>query len=235
MRLAFSNSMHFTLPQSACMLFKMNFTASWGFFIFFWMLNLVVSKVATGLYRVIICHQSFCDWVRDVFTAVCSSRDTICESLRTSVSSSKIDGIIFCKSKRHSISATKAVRPVISEPTRHCIIRAGNVTVAVDGCQSPPISHRAPRAMCTSCARTVLVAVWSLAVAPSRSGSKLWLCGSVKWEMVIHDVACPWIVLLYLSFVTFKMQTPYSIWQLLFAPFRRYRVPHLGGWMSGRS
>jgi len=132
-----------------------------GFFLifFFWMLNLVVSKVATGLCKVIICHQSFCDWVRDVFTAVCPSRDTIRESLWTSVCSSKIDGIIFCKSKRHSISATKAVRPVISEPTRHFIIRLGNVTVAVDGCPSPPISHRALHAVCTSCARAVLLAV----------------------------------------------------------------------------
>jgi len=168
-------------------------------------------------------------------TAVCPSRDTIRESLWTSVCSSKIDGIIFCKSKRHSVSATKAVRPVISEPTRHFIIRPGNVTVAVDGCQSPPISHRAPHAVCTSCARAVLVAVWSVAAAPSRSDSKCWLCGSVKWEMVIYNVACPWMVLLYLSFVTSKTQTPYFIWQLPFAPSRRYCVPHLGGWMSGRS
>jgi hypothetical protein len=64
----------------------------------------------------------------------------------------KTDGIIFCKSKRHSVSATKAVIPVISEPTRHFIIRPGNVTVAVDGCQSPSISHRAPHAVCTRCA-----------------------------------------------------------------------------------
>lgn len=107
------------------------------FFIFFRMLNLVVSKVATGLYKVIICYHSFCDSVRYVFTTVCPSRDMIRESLRTKLCSTKIYGIIFCKSKRRFINAAKAVRPVISEPTRHFIIRPGNVTVTL------------PHAVCT--------------------------------------------------------------------------------------
>ena len=111
------------------------------------MLNLVVSEVATRLYKVIICYHSFCDSVRDVFTTVCPSRDMIRESLRTKLCSSKIDGIIFCKCQHRFISATKAVRPVISEPSHHFIIRPGNVTVTL------------PHAVCTRFAVSAAVLV----------------------------------------------------------------------------